>query len=139
GLGRAAQAIGQSFSGMLSNVGAALSRLGAAPQKPNFESPKSVFPVLIGLLDQVTAAVQPVVDVFASRLEPAVASLAERLGSISFSTTSEGAASFAAALGPLLPLVGGLLGAVGPLLATLPGIGPLFAGLTGPVGLAAGA
>lgn len=139
GLGPAAAAMGQSFSGMLSNVGAALGRMGAAAQKPIFESLKTLFPALISLLDQFTAAVTPVATVIGDLLAPGVQKLADALSGISFDVTAEGASSFVSSLAPLVPVVGALLGAMGPLLSQLPVIGGLFGSLTGPVGLFAGA
>ena len=41
-------------------------------------------------------------------------------------------------LSGMLPVIGGLAGALGPLMANLPIVGRLFAGLTGPVGLVIG-
>lgn len=41
-------------------------------------------------------------------------------------------------LGGLLPVIGGLAGALGPLLAQIPLIGGVFSGLTGPVGIVIG-
>lgn len=139
GLGPAAQAMGQSFSGMMSNVGASLGRLGAAAQKPIFEAIKSVLPGVMNLFDQFTAAIEPVATLIGERLAPAAEKLGEFLSGLSFSTTTDGASGFLAALGPLLPVIGGLLGAMGPLLSGLPVIGGLFTSLTGPVGIFAGA
>jgi len=139
GLGPAAQAMGQSFSGMAANVSAALGRLGAAAQQPAFNALKTLFPALISLLDQFTAAVTPVATVIGEALAPAAQKLAGFLSGINFQVTADGATSFMAALGPLLPIVGGLLGLLGPMLANLPVIGGLFSSITGPVGLFAGA
>lgn len=139
GLGPAAQAMGQSFSGMMANVGAALGRAGAEAQKPIFDSLKVVLPGVISLLDQITGAITPVATVIAGYLAPAAEKLSAALSGISFTTTADGASSFVAALGPLLPLIGGALGLLGPMLTQIPVLGTLFSGLTGPVGLFAGA
>ncbi|MDF2692408.1 MAG: hypothetical protein K0S65_791 [Labilithrix sp.] len=138
-LGPAAAAMGQSFSGMVSNVGASLGRLGAAAQAPIFDALKTMMPATISLFDQMTGAVSPVAALIGDRLAPAAEALAGRLSAIQFGVTSEGASSFLAALGPLLPLLGLAAGALGPLLSGLPVVGTLFAGVTGPVGLLAGA
>ncbi len=138
-LGPAAQAMGQSFSGMLDNVGAALGRAGAAAQKPIFDSLKTLFPALIALLDQVTAAIIPVATVVGDLLAPAMAKLAEWLSSISFDVTADGASGFVAALGPLLPLLGGMLGFIRPLTKDIPILKDIFGGMTGPVGTLIGA
>ncbi|MEO2133378.1 tape measure protein [Microbacterium sp.] len=138
-LGPAAQAMGESFSGMLSNVGAALGRLGANLEKPAFEALKTLFPGLISLLDQFGKAVAPLSALIAEGLNPAAERLAGWLSSISFDASTEGAFGFLLALGPLLPLLGGLLGLLGPIMSALPIVGGLFAGISGPAGIAAGA
>ncbi|MFB8893029.1 phage tail protein [Microbacterium plantarum] len=138
-LGPAAAAMGASFSGNLANVGASLGRLGAAAQKPIFDALLVTMPGVISLVDQFTGAVSPVAALIGDRLAPAAEALAGRLSAIQFGVTSEGASSFLAALGPLLPLLGLAAGALGPLLSGLPVVGTLFAGVTGPVGLLAGA
>ena len=139
-LGPAAQAMGQSFSGMLSNVGAALGRFGAAAQSPIFEGLKTLFPAIISVVDQLTAAVKPLAEVVGGVLDPALEKLAGYLSGVQFNVTAEGASSFLAALGPLLPVLGALSGGLlGPLLTSLPVVGSMFAGITGPVGLLVGA
>ncbi|QCW22594.1 tape measure protein [Microbacterium phage Piperis] len=145
-LGPAAAAMGGSFSGMLTNVGAALGRLGAAAQAPAFQALKGLFPPLMAAIDQVTPVVAALATALGERLAPIVERLGGFLSSIDLSGLTEsltgaggGASSFVSALGPLLPVLGLAAGALGPLLSGLPVIGGLFAGLTGPVGLAAGA
>lgn len=138
-LGPAAAAMGQSFSGMASNVGASLGRLGAAAQAPIFDALKMIMPATISLFDQMTAAVTPAAALIGESLAPAVESLAGRLSAVRFEVTTEGASSLLSALGPLLPLLLAAAGALGPLLTGLPVIGTLFASVTGPVGLLAGA
>lgn len=138
-LGPAAAAMGQSFSGMLQNVGAALGRFGAAVEAPAFSALKTLFPALISLTDQFTAAAKPLAEVVAGYLEPAISKLAGYLSGISFTATTEGAQSFLAALGPLLPVLGAAAGMLGPLLTDIPVLGKLFSGITGPVGLFVGA
>lgn len=145
-LGPAAQAMGQSFRGMLTNVGAALGRLGAAAQGPAFESLKTLFPPITSAIDQLTKVVKPLADALGTALAPYVERLAAALSGIdltnfaaSLSAAGGGASQFVSVLAPLLPLLLGALGAFGPLASTLPVIGPLFSGITGPVGLLAGA
>src|SRR5690606_17541432 len=89
--------------------------------------------------DQFTAAVTPVATVIGDLLAPGVQKLADALSAVSFDVTADGASSFVSSLAPLLPVIGALLGAMGPLLTNLPVIGGLFSSLTGPVGLFAGA
>ncbi|WQY99827.1 hypothetical protein [Microbacterium phage MO526] len=145
-LGPAAAAMGGSFRGMLTNVGAALGRLGAAAQAPAFQALKSLFPPIMSAIDQLT----PVVAALATALGDRLAPIIERVSGVlsgfdlsglasSLSGAGGGASSFVDALGPLLPVLGLAAGALGPLLSGLPVVGGLFAGLTGPVGLAAGA
>ncbi|QGJ89448.1 tape measure protein [Microbacterium phage Smarties] len=145
-LGPAAAAMGQSFSGMLTNVGAALGRLGAAAQAPAFNSLKTLFPPIMAAIDQLTPVVAALATALGERLAPIVERLSGFLSGIDLSGFAStlsgaggGATAFVDALGPLLPLLGLAAGALGPLLTGLPVIGGLFAGLTGPVGLAAGA
>lgn len=139
GLGPAAQAIGQSFSGMLQNVGAALGRFGAEAQKPIFESLKIVFPGIISFFDQLTGSLKPVTEVLMPKFTAGATALSDALSAISFGTTASGVESFFQALTPLLPVLGALVAALGPILTGLPVIGGLFAGITAPVGLLAGA
>ncbi|WKW87068.1 tape measure protein [Microbacterium phage Nicole72] len=145
-LGPAAAAMGQSFSGMLKNVGAALGRLGAAFQAPAFEAAKGLFPPIMAAIDQLTSVVGPLATALGERLAPAIDILKNALGSFDLSgfaanlTATDGAANgFLNALAPLSPLLLGIAGAMGPLLGSLPVIGPLFAGITAPVGLLVGA
>lgn len=139
GLGPAAAAMGQSFSGMMANVGASLGRLGATAQKPIFEALKSVMPGLINLFDQVGKVVEPVAAAIGERLAPAAEKLGGFLSALDFSDAASGAGSFLPALAPLLPVLGAFAGMLGPMLAQIPVLGGLFSGLTGPVGLVAGA
>jgi tape measure domain-containing protein len=138
-LGPAAQAMGLSFSGMLSNVGAALGRFGAAAQKPAFEALKVLFPPIISAVDQLTSVVGPLATALGERLAPMVQALADALSNFDLSGIAGNTTGFVDALAPLTPVLLGLAGALGPLLSGLPVVGGLFSGLTGPVGLAAGA
>ncbi|QBI98119.1 tape measure protein [Microbacterium phage Fireman] len=145
-LGPAAAAMGQSFSGMLTNVGAALGRLGAAAQAPAFQALKTLFPPIMSAIDQLTPVVGALATALGERLAPIVERLSGFLSGLdlsglasSLSGAGGGATAFVDALGPLLPVLGAAAGALGPLLSGLPVVGGLFTGLTGPVGLAAGA
>ncbi|QHB37166.1 tape measure protein [Microbacterium phage Terij] len=144
-LGPAAAAMGQSFSGMLTNVGAALGRLGAAAQAPAFGALKTLFPPIMSAIDQLTPVVAALATALGERLAPIVQGIADRLSAIDLTGfvagltgAGGGATAFVDALAPLTPLIGLAAGALGPLLSGLPVIGGLFAGLTGPVGLFAG-
>lgn len=61
-LGGSALASGQTFSGALDNVKAALSRLGAAAATPALAALKNVFNAAIPAVDSLTAGLQPVID-----------------------------------------------------------------------------
>ncbi|MFR0558089.1 tape measure protein [Pseudoscardovia radai] len=61
-LGGSALASGQTFSGALDNVKAALSRLGAAAATPALAALKTVFNAAIPAVDGLTASLQPVID-----------------------------------------------------------------------------
>jgi tape measure domain-containing protein len=75
-LGPAALAMGDSFSGMVANVGAAASRLGAKILGPVFEGLKDVMPGLITSIDDMTEAFAPL----AERIGPAVAATIGDIG-----------------------------------------------------------
>ena len=61
-LGGSALASGQTFSGALDNVKAALSRLGAAAATPALAALKTVFNAAVPAVDGLTASLQPVID-----------------------------------------------------------------------------
>lgn len=138
-MGQAAIEQATTFSGLMSNVGASMGRFGATMQKPIFDSLKAVMPGVMALFNELNKAIAPVAEIVSSALVPAAERLGEMLSGLSFGTSAEGASSFLAALGPLLPVIGGLLGMMGPMLSQIPVLGSLFSGLTGPVGLFAGA
>ncbi|QCQ15456.1 hypothetical protein EHF32_01185 [Microbacterium sp. RG1] len=112
--------MGGSFMGSLGNVQAALSRLGALFIQP-------ALPVLTSALGAATG----VLDGFGTVLTPLVERWAAFL--------SADAGTLTGTLGAMLPVLGLLGGLLGPLLTQIPILGAAFAGLTGPVGLAAGA
>ena len=62
GMGGSALASGQTFSGALDNVKAALSRLGAAAATPALAALKTMFNAAIPAVDGLTASLQPVID-----------------------------------------------------------------------------
>lgn len=129
-LGEAAKSAGDSFTGSMKNVLAALSRLGAVLLGPAFQGLKSIFKPLIGAIDEVTAALTPLMQQVAGPVSAAFERMGEALGRVDFSGMSEGIGNFAAALAPLIPLLAAF---IGPLLSKIPLIGGAFAGLTAPV------
>lgn len=67
-IGGAALTAGESFSGSLANVGAAVGRLGAAFLGPAFAAAPAVFGSIISAIDMVTNAVGPLVERFSGPL-----------------------------------------------------------------------
>jgi hypothetical protein len=138
-IGGAALSSAKSFSGGLRNVRSALSRFGAQLGSPVFEGFKKLWPPIIGLIDRFTAAIKPATDALGKKLAPAFDRIAEWLDKIDFENMTDGLSDLKSLVGPLLPVIGGLAGAFGGLASKLPLIGGLFAGLSGPIGIAAGA
>lgn len=136
-LGLLAAAMGGTLAGMTKNVGAAMSRIGAAVQKPIFDGLLVAMPSVLDFMKRLSAAVTE----FMEPLEGKLAPLAERVGGIldNISFDSGGIGSFVSALAPLIPLLGAVAGMAGGALSGLPVIGGMFSGLTGPIGLALGA
>lgn len=134
-LGPAAKAMGESFSGMLANTGAALGRLGAAMLDPAFQALKTLFPVLMTMTDALTTAIGPLAEQFGNYLGPAVQRFADTLAGIDMAGFAQSAVDAIGLVVPLLPVI---LGAIAPLLKNLPLIGKMFTAWTGPVGLIIG-
>ena len=82
------------------------------------------------------------VDVIAGKintLTEGIVGFGERVGeAITRLKSSGGFSQLGQTLGGLLPVIGGLAGALGPLLTQIPLIGGVFSGLTGPVGIVIG-
>ncbi len=72
GMGGAALASGKTFSGALSNVYAALGRLGAVVAKPALRSLKGIFNDATPAIDTLTAKIGPLVDGVFKRIGPIV-------------------------------------------------------------------
>lgn len=132
-----AAAMGGTLGGMVSNIGAAMGRIGAEVQKPIFDALLIAMPGLLDLIKRLADSVKAFMEPLQGSLNSVGEKLAETFERIQ--PSAEGIDKFVDSLGPLLPVLGAVLASSGGLLATLPGIGPLFAGLSGPVGLAAGA
>lgn len=141
GLGGAALAGGETFTGAMANVRAALSRLGEAAAKPALDGLRNVFNALIPAIDAATNALKPIASALANRIsqaaEAASASIGRLTGSLT-SITNLNTGMLGAAFSSMLPIIGALSGQLGSLLGGIPVVGQAFAGITGPVGLAAG-
>lgn len=131
GMGGAALKSGDTVSGALQNVSAALGRLGEGAIKPFMPFVKQLADGLIKLADTVG----PKVKGFASHLASGLGAVVERIKAFA---SSSGIGGVAAAIAPALPVLGTLLGALGGLTSNLPLVGRLFLGITGPVGLVVG-
>lgn len=141
GLGGAALAGGETFTGAMANVRAALSRLGEAAAKPALDGLRNVFNALIPVIDKVTTALKPVFDMLGSKIAQASQSAASAIGALSSKLDGIGKIDLSGLAGPLvglMPIIGALSGQLGSLLGGIPVVGQAFAGITGPVGLAAG-
>lgn len=131
GMGGAALKSGDTVSGALQNVSAALGRLGEGAIKPFMPFVKQFADGLIKLADTVG----PKVKEFATHLASGLGAVVEKIKAFA---SSSGIGGIAAAIAPALPVLGTLLGALGGLASNLPLVGRLFLGITGPVGLVVG-
>lgn len=130
----------KTFTGLMSNVGAAMGRLGAVMQKPFFEATKAVLPGVMNLFNQLKNVIAPLAQIISDRLMPAAEALGEKLSAIQLAPLTTSADKLFGSLALLAPVVGALAaGFAGPLLSSIPVVGSLFSGLTGPVGLLLGA
>ena len=142
GLGGAALAGGETFSGAMANVGAALSRLGEAGATPILNGMRVEFNALIPLIDATTNVLKPLAAALGDQIAKAAGRASELTKKLSDAISGIGRIDTSGLVGAfvgLLPVLGAAGGALGPLAANLPIVGGLFKGLTGPVGLAAGA
>lgn len=131
GMGGAALKSGDTVSGALQNVSAALGRLGEGAIKPFMPFVKQLADGLIKLADTVG----PKVKGFASHLASGLGAVVEKIKAFA---SSSGIGGIGAAIAPALPVLGTLLGALSGLTSNLPLVGRLFLGITGPVGLVVG-
>lgn len=142
GLGGAAQAGGRTFTGALDNVKAALSRLGAAVATPALNGLRDTFNGLIPVIDDATAAAQPLIDALADRLGRAADSASGVLDRVHGSLQGIGQVdlgAFGQTISGLAPAIGAAGGALSSLAGGLPVVGGLFSGMTAPVGAIIGA
>ncbi|OZB86323.1 MAG: hypothetical protein B7X41_14240, partial [Microbacterium sp. 14-71-5] len=132
-LGPAALAMGQTFQGMLSNIGAAMGRMGAALEKPIFEALKSVLPSVIHLFDELTKAATPIGEAIGQKVAPAFAAFGRALNSINLTGSLSGVQAFGAALAPLAPLLAVLGVMAAGALSKMAVIGPILQPLLSPI------
>ena len=82
GLGGAAQAGGETFTGAMANARAALSRLGAAIVTPALDGLRQIFNALIPAIDGFTTFVSPLIDLMGSAMSGAAGVAAAALTKI---------------------------------------------------------
>ena len=153
--GGTAKTANDTFVGALSNVRAALSRIGAKFATPGLDALKNIFNALRPLINAVSSALDPLVDKFTKflgitedgtvqaggaveKLITFIDNLTEKvkaLGEGGFTNLSNGAKLAAAAIGLLtLGSIGGLISQIPILGSALGGIFGVFSKLATPVG-----
>lgn len=139
--GGLAAEVGQTTASSARNARTALSKLGAVLLGGVYPAFKVVFDTIYSGLQGITRFVEPLAIAFGERLAGSVEVLSGKLqGFFSALKPAEaGVGAVAGIFGALLPLVGGLVGLLGPLTANIPILSSVFGGLTGPLGLVAGA
>lgn len=136
--GTAAQGANETFSGALSNMRAALSRIGEMFATPALGALRQVFAAMIPTINAAKAALQPLADSFGEFLEGVVPKavdgigrlqeMIEGLGEGGFSNISTGAKVAAAAIAALS------VGSLGGLVSQIPIVGDALGGLFGVLG-----
>ena len=119
GMGGAALNAGNTFEGALSNVKAALSRLGASAATPALDALRVLFTGLIPVIDQMTAALKPSMDALGPQLTAAAQSAVGSFGQLGVVLGQSLAAAMPAVSDALVQLIGLLpqiIGTVGQLL-----------------------
>ncbi|WP_336642341.1 tape measure protein [Microbacterium sp. MMO-56] len=142
-IGGAALEAGKTTQGALKNMRAAFSRFGATMLGPIFPLFQQLFSTITVGVDAVAAKIAPIADVIGkgvvARVEPILTRMSDAFARLKESTSGFNLSGLSGVFAVLLPVVAGVLGALGPLLARLPLLGAMFSGLTAPVGLLAGA
>ncbi|MGV2901321.1 tape measure protein [Microbacterium sp. AGC62] len=139
-IGGAALASGETTRGALANLGAAISRLGAAFAGPALGLARDFFGELTIIADGITSRVQPVIE----RLQSAIDGIDFQFSDNVLNTLDRVVAGFSNLKGAfsgmegLTPVFTALAGAMAPLLATLPVIGRFLPVISGPVGALVG-
>lgn len=90
GMGGAALAAGQTFTGAMDNAGAALGRLGAAAMKPFFDDARDGIVGFTGVIDNLTDRVGPAAQALRDWLGPAAGSVVGFVRDLSAEATSLG-------------------------------------------------
>lgn len=138
GFGGAALAAGETFTGALANVRAALGRVGAAAATPVLNGLRDTFNALIPVIDKVAASLTPLFEAFAGKVAsaaPAVGAAFASIGDSIANIAENGLGPFGAMFAAVGPIIAG---AIAPLLSGLPIIGKLFAGITPQFGILVG-
>lgn len=133
-LGPLSAAMGTTLPGLIGNVSSQFSRLGAAVQQPIFNALLAAMPGVYTATRNLTGAVTELMKPLNDKLIPAGEKLSKMLSSLNFSNIQSGIPILAA----LIPVFGAIVGSAGGLLTSIPVVGQLFAGLTGPIGLLMG-
>jgi tape measure domain-containing protein len=136
--GDVAQAMGDTTSGAFANMRNSFSKLGATILTPFQSIFKDVFTTVKEGVGAVSKALEPVIEVVANQIGERVLPVLDRMREAFADGFTIDTGGIAGTFAALLPLIGGLAGMLGPLLARLPLIGGAFAGITGPVGIFAG-
>lgn len=149
------ETLGASFRNMRSS----LSRFGMALLGSRLEGDRVIgglYPLFSKLFDMIkegvntaTAAITPfmqtITDAFANKIGPVLERATEHFQNLTKVFKDEGGlqlpglSNLTGLFAALAPAIGGLLGLLGPVLQRIPMLGGAFAGITGPLGLAAGA
>lgn len=144
-VGGMATSMGNTTTSIVRNTRTALSRFGAGLLEGVYPIIGPLFRTITKGIDAATAALKPFFAAIGERMQARVLPALERLGAFfdrlkeSFSGgLSIDMSGLGGVLATLAPLIGAVLGALGPLMARLPLLGGMFAGITGPVGLLAG-
>jgi tape measure domain-containing protein len=95
----------------------------------------SLADIIRALIPQVAELMNKFAAAFGPSIEAFLVKIANAAKSIDFGSIASGLNSMSSVI---LPILGAMIGVMGPLLTDIPFIGKLFEGLTGPIGLIAG-
>lgn len=139
-IGGAALESGNTTRGAYKNMIAALSRTGQALMRGVFPYFNDFFNNIRTGLNALNKTIGPVFDKIGASVGKSLVAISEVIANAMASIDISAIADAFSRIGPFIaPIAGLLVGMLGPLLSQIPLIGQLFAGLTGPVGLAVGA
>ena len=93
-IGGQALKAGETFTGSLANIGAAMARFGETLLQPVFTSAPAIFSSLGGVFDEVTDAISPSVEQIGNLLAPALGKVADLVETRLAPALGEGAARF---------------------------------------------